>query len=225
MAYTCHLPFNQIIEGKLDDYGNLILHLIEFKFVGKKSHWDKINILWHDVRKKIECQEENEKEKNEDNDEKSSDCNAYDDIDVEVINDDEDSDCDNDECFDEFFVNDFKLIKKNFKDPIEVSLQLKPYEVIYITLPKLYEEYCDNNPEVDRKDIVSFLNKIDKYYWTFVGNFSQSENSIRRKTDRYNEYNKRLEMTIFKKARAKPKQRFNKTLQREILGNFNYAGH
>ena len=198
-----------------DENGNLILHIIEFKFVGRKSHWDKINILCHDIRKKIDCAGNVDEDFIEDN--------VVDNIKDELTDEDMDigekDECEFDECFDESFVDDFKLIKKDFKDPIEVSLQLKPYEVIFITLPKLYEEYCENNSCVKKEDMVSFLNKIDKYYWTFIGNFSQNERNIKRKVDRYNLYNKRLELTIFKKARVKPKQRFKNTLKREILGN------
>ena len=163
---------------------NSELHIIEFKFIGKKSHWDKMNILWSDIRSRLPC----------------------DGCDVDP----------DEECFDNFFVSDFKLIKDNFKDPVDVSLQLKPYEVIYITLPKLYEEYCHNN-EITQKDINGYLNKIDKYYWTFVGNFSKNEYNIKSKAKHYDKYNKRLEMTIFKKARANTNKRFQNVLDCEIL--------
>ena len=161
------------------------LHIIEFKFIGKKSNWDKMNILWRDIRSKLYC----------------DDCD----------------DKDYKKCFDKYFVKDFKLIKQNFKDPINVSLQLKPYEVIFITLPMLYEEYCENNPKVTKKDISYYLNNIDKYYWTFVGNSSQNEYNIKSKARKFDKYNKRLEMTIFKKARANSCKRFEKILNREIL--------
>ena len=169
--------------------GILSLHLIEFKFIGKKSHRDKMNILWRDIRMKLPC-----------------------------------DDCDfmEDECFDEFFVKDFKLIKRQFKDPVEISLQLKPYEVVFITLPKLYEEYCNENG-IPKKDIKAYLAKIDKYYWAFVGSRSQSEYSLKSRISKFNNYNRRLEMTIFKKARAKPWQRFGDVLNNEILGNFNFG--
>lgn len=168
-----------------EDDGNLELHIIEFKFIGKKSQRDKMNILWYDIKSKISC---------------------------------EDDIAEDEECFDDFFVNDFKLIRKNFHDPVEVSLQLKPYEVIFITLPELYYEYCENE-NIPKKDIKTYLTKINKYYWAFVGNFSKDEYNIKSKTNRYNEYNKRLERTIFKKAKAKPWQRFEGTLEHEILKN------
>ena len=173
-----------------NENGKIALHIIEFKFLGKKSHRDKINILWSDIREKLPCE-----------------------------------DCDDeldDECFDKFFVNDFKLIKKDFKDPIEISLQLKPYEVIFITLPLLYDEYCNENPNITKKDINSFLNNIDKYYWAFVGNLSQSYYNNKSKANKLNKYSDRLEMTIFKKAKVKPWQDFEKVLDREIFGNFNF---
>lgn len=173
-----------------DENGRLSLHIIEFKFIGRKSHWDKMNSLWSDIRSKIPC----------------------DDCDIE----------EEEECFDDFFIKDFKLIKKDFIDPIEVSLQLKPYEVIFITLPLLYEEYCNEKPDVIKKDINSYLNNIDKYYWAFVGNFSQSYYNIKSKADKLNKYSNRLEMTIFKKVKVKPSQDFKKVLNREIFGNFDF---
>lgn len=173
-----------------DKKGMLSLHIIEFKFLGRKSHRDKINILWSDIRRRLPC----------------NDCDV-----------DEDE-----ECFDNFFVSDFKLIKKNFKDPIEISLQLKPYEVIYITLPMLYDEYCKDNPNIVKKDINLYLNNIDKYYWAFVDNFSQSYYNIKSKADNLNKYNGRLEMTIFKKAKVKPGRDFEKVLKREIFHNFDF---
>lgn len=168
-----------------DKNGNLKLHLIEFKFIGRRSHWDKMNNLWSDIRRKVHCEEYLE---------------------------------DYEKCFNDSFVNDFKTIKEDFHDPIEISLQLKPYEAVFITLPELYDEYCMEEG-LPRKDIKNYLANIDKYYWAFVGSYSQSEYNIKYKTNRYNEYNQRLEMTIFKKARAKPWQRFEKTLNNEILGN------
>ena len=167
---------------KEDKKGNMNLHIIEFKFLGKKSHRDKMNILWHDIKRKI-C---------------------------------EDMYLNEEKCFDELFVSDFKLIRKNFHDPIEISLQLKPYEVIFITLPELYEEYCEEK-NIPKKDIKTYLAKINKYYWAFVGSHSKDEYNIRGRINRYNRYNQRLERTIFKKARAKPWHRFNGTLKYEIL--------
>ena len=94
--------------------------------------------------------------------------------------------------------------------------------MVFITLPKLYEEYCNENG-IPKKDIKAYLAKIDKYYWAFVGSRSQSEYSLKSRISKFNNYNRRLEMTIFKKARAKPWQRFGDVLNNEILGNFNFG--
>lgn len=189
-----------------NEKGILELHLIEFKFLGNKNQRDKINILWNDIKKRVSCEKSKNKLSNskENHDKFNAD------------------DCESEECFNDFFVRDFKLIRNNFNDPIAVSLKLKPYEVIFITLPKLYEEYCNDYSDVVKKDINSYLNSIDKYYWAFLGNLSPNYLNIKRKTDKYDEYSKRLEMTIFKKASVRPRQCFNKTLDREILGNFDF---
>lgn len=167
-----------------DEKGKLNLHIIEFKFLGRKSHRDKMNILWSNVKRRASCDEFK---------------------------------MDDEKCFNDFFVRDFKLIKRNFHDPIEVSLQLKPYESIFITLPELYEEYCEEKG-CDRGDIEGYLSKIDKYYWAFIRTRSKSESNIAFRINKYNKYNKRLEKTIFTKARAKPWNKFNSTMKYEILG-------
>ena len=41
-----------------------------------------------------------------------------------------------------FGLNRLKKIKKNLGNTIEFSLRLKPFESLFIVLPKLYEEYC-----------------------------------------------------------------------------------
>lgn len=195
--------------------GILSLHIIEFKFLGKKSYWDRMDYLWGDILKKISCESS-----------KSDDMAANDentDINQEkIINDSEDlifEECE-EECFNEFFFDNFKRIKDNFKNPIEVSLQLKAYEVIFITLPLLYEEYCEKNPQVTKKNINAYLDDIDKYYWAFVGNFSQSYTNVKyNKANKLNRYSKRLEMTIFKKASVRPWQDFKNVLKYEILDN------
>lgn len=169
-----------------DSDGNLSLHLIEFKFIGMKSHKNKINYLWNVISNKNSSFGDDSKD-----------------------------------CFDKNFVRNFRTIKQGFKDPIDVSFQLKPYESIFIVLPRLYDEYCEEHNEC-KKDFKSYLAKMKKYYWIVIGNDSQSEDNLKGKTRHFNKYNKRLEKTIFFKARAKTRKEFLKVLDREILGNFNF---
>ena len=124
------------------------------------------------------------------------------------------------ECFNEYFVNDFKLIKNNFKDPIDVSLQLKPFEAIFIALPELYKEYCQKNYLIE-KDFKSYLAQIKKYYWVVIRNDSKSESNLKSVAKHFDKYNKRLEGSIFKKARAKTKKEFYDVLDTEILNDYN----
>ena len=169
-----------------DENGNLKLHLIEFKFIGRKSHKTKLNILWRDICRKVSCNDDFFFEN---------------------------------ECFNEYFVNDFKLIKNNFKDPIDVSLQLKPFEAIFITLPELYKEYCQEN-NLDEKDFKTYLTQIKKYYWIVIRNDSKSETNLKSVTKHFDKYNKRLEGSIFNKARAKTKKEFYDVLNNEILNDY-----
>lgn len=167
-----------------DKWGNLNLHIIEFKYMGMKSERDKMNRLCESIKERASCDEFKP---------------------------------DDDKCFNNLFVRDFKLIKRNFHDPIEVSLQLKPYEAIFITLPELYDEYCEENG-IAKKDIQSYLLNVNKFYWAFVRTRSSSELNIKSRIGKYNNYNRRLERTIFRKAKAKPWHKFNGTLKYEIIG-------
>ncbi len=171
---------------RVDENGNLKLHIIEFKFIGKKSQKTKLNILWGDICRKVSCGKQESFNENE--------------------------------CFNKCFFNDFKLIRKNFKDPIDVSLQLKPFEAIFVTLPKLYKEYCQEN-DITEKDFKSYLSQIKKYYWIVIRNDSQSENNLKSVTKHFNKYNKRLEGSIFNKARAKTNKEFYSVLDKEILND------
>lgn len=164
-----------------DEYGNLSLHIIEFKFISYRSYKTKIENLFSKV---------------------------------DALYNKKDID-----CIDEDFYEDFEYITERYNDPIAHSLQMKPFEVIFIVLPYLYDEYCDNNPKIEKKDIKDYLNNIDKYYWSFIGNYSKNQDHVNQQVKRYNGACKRLEQGIFKKAAVKNKKYFPDILDNQILGN------
>lgn len=132
--------------------------------------------------------------------------------------------CDNgyvedDECLNRYFMKDLELIRNNYKDPIDISFQLKPYETVFITLPELYREYCQER-DFAEKDIRTYLTNIKKYYWIVIRNDKMNKNHLKSITKHYDKYNKRLEGSIFKKARTKTDKDFYKVLKREILNDF-----
>lgn len=127
---------------------------------------------------------------------------------------------DDDECLNRYFLKDLNLIRDNFKDPIDISFQLKPYEAIFITLPELYKEYCQERG-YEEKDIKTYLTNIKKYYWIVIRNDKMAESHLKAITKHFDKYNKRLEGSIFIKARAKTDGEFYKVLKREILNDFN----
>lgn len=171
---------------RIDDNGNMKLHIIEFKFIGFKSHKIKFNNLCKELCCKLSCD------------------GRY---------------LDDDECLNRYFLKDLNLIKENFKDPIDVSFQLKPYEAIFITLPELYKEYCEER-HLEEKDIKTYLSNIKKYYWIVIRNDRMAESHLKSITKHFDKYNKRLERSIFTKARAKTDDEFYKVLKREILNDF-----
>ena len=59
----------------------------------------------------------------------------------------------------DFGLNRLKKIKNNLGNTIEFSLRLKPFESLFIVLPKLYEEYCStkNIPFNQQIDLYDFF--------------------------------------------------------------------
>lgn len=171
---------------RIDDNGNMKLHIIEFKFIGYKSYRIKFNNLCNEICCKISCDGRN---------------------------------LDDDECLNKNFLEDLKLIKNTFQDPIDISFQLKPYEAIFITLPELYKEYCQENG-FDEKDIKTYLANIKKYYWIVIRNDNMAKQHLKSIAKHFDRYNARLEGSIFTKARAKTDDEFYKVLKREILNDF-----
>ena len=169
-----HIPkTTDAIYCKQGENGNLVLHLIEFKFVNTKPNLSKIDFFIKD-------------------------------FDVYVGED---------------FVNGLKkVIKNNFVGKIDTSLQLKPYESLFIVLPELYDEYCKTNNKI-KKDIKSYLINMEKYYWICIDSGTPNEHNIRNKAQYLEDHCKRMQPAIFKKVSAKTKRQFKNSLKQEILPN------
>ena len=56
-------------------------------------------------------------------------------------------------------INMLENIKDKLGNAIEFSLKLKPYDSLFVVLPKLYEEYCDEKsiPETERINLFDFF--------------------------------------------------------------------
>ena len=54
-------------------------------------------------------------------------------------------------------INRLNTIKNYYGNTIEFSLRLKPFESLFIVLPKIYEEYCESN-KIDYNDRVDLYN-------------------------------------------------------------------
>lgn len=66
-------------------------------------------------------------------------------------------------------------VKQYYGDDVNHALVLKPLESIKVVIPKLYEEYCNENPDVERMDIETYLNNIEKRYFVFVSTYTREE--------------------------------------------------
>ena len=119
--------------------------------------------------------------------------------------------------FSKQFLNYLKDIKEDFKDNIEFTLRLKPFETIFIVLPRLYDNYCKEEG-ITKKDIRTYLNNIDIKYWVFLGNKSDNESHVQAMANILKKPYLRLEMGIVKKAQVKPKSYFDTFMDVEIYG-------
>ena len=72
----------------------------------------------------------------------------------------------------------FKLykVKQYYGDNVNHGLVLKPIDSITVVIPKLYEEYCNENPDVEKMDIEKYLNAIEKRYFVFVSTYTSGKN-------------------------------------------------
>lgn len=182
---------------KKSNEGNLVLHVIEFKFIKDESKKTKLNNLYMNIIEKNNRYMLNKSKSDLDKKEKR--------------------------CFDNDFVNDFKEIKNAYIDEIENSLQLKPYEAIYIALPKLYEEYCEKNNRT-KKDFRGYLSNMEKYYWVCLDSGSPNGSNVHAQAQQFERYYKRMEPVIFVKAVAKNKKDFEVDLKDHILSNIYAEG-
>ena len=190
----CEHKFPKTIDalycGK-NQIGNLVLHIIEFKFIPSESNKIKLDNLFQDIV-----------EKN----------NQYE------INKAKNKDSENKKCFDNKFVDDFKDVRKDYIDNIEYSLQLKPYESVFIALPGLYEEYCDDEGE-PKKDFRSYLANMEKYYWVCIDTGIDNGDHLQRQAKHYEQYYQRMVPSIFKEANARTRKNFEINLKENILFN------
>ncbi len=150
----------------------IIIYLIEFKFhnLNKEHNKEKIEKLWNKVDKEFK---------------KPSNSDSY-----GYFEDNPKSDFVN-----KSFHDDFKEIYNTYNDSVEVSLRLKPFESLYITLPILFEEYCDNT--VDIGEFHQFLQNADVKYFIFVSSYTNNRNKNRyyAKSDPLNKQLKRFTLS------------------------------
>lgn len=211
-----HFPkTTDAINCRKGEKGNLILDVIEFKFISDESNHDKLDNL----HKKIVEKHNKQKYKQEEQEEIAEDLAYFLEAEREE-NGAESSDTyepkEEVKCFDDDFLEDFNSIKEGYVDNIQNSLQLKPYEAVFIVLPMLYEEYCEESDET-KKDFKGYLYNMEKYFWVCVDSGTKNEDNLKRHTKFFENYYKRMEPVIFKRARAKSKKDFEQCLKKEIL--------
>lgn len=119
-------------------------------------------------------------------------------------------------CFDDDFVDNFSDVRKYFFDKLEYSLQLKPYEAIYIALPGLYEEYCETK-KIEKKDINGYLANIKKYYWVCIGSGNSNESNVHGQAKYFEKYYRRMEPEILEEAKVRVNSDFEIDLEEDIL--------
>lgn len=78
---------------------------------------------------------------------------------------------------------DLNKIKNYYGDNVTNALILKPLESLKVVIPKLYEEYCINNPDVERICIEKYLESIEKRYFVFVSTYTETGKFNRHKEE------------------------------------------
>lgn len=78
---------------------------------------------------------------------------------------------------------DLNKIKNYYGDDVTNALILKPLESVKVVIPKLYEEYCLNNPSVKKIDIEKYLENIQKRYFIFVSTYTENGKFNRHKEE------------------------------------------
>lgn len=78
---------------------------------------------------------------------------------------------------------DLKKIKSYYGDDVTNALILKPLESLKVVIPKLYGEYCSNNPNVKKIEIEDYLKNIQKRYFIFVSTYTENGKFNRHKEE------------------------------------------
>lgn len=74
--------------------------------------------------------------------------------------------------------------KSSVDADVTFKLRLKPFESLFIVLPKLFEEYCEINDK-DFTDLNDFLKTCEINVYSFVSTFYRGDGGIRSKRDKY----------------------------------------
>lgn len=70
---------------------------------------------------------------------------------------------------------DLNKIRNYYGDDVTNALILKPFESLKVVIPKLYEEYCRNNPDAGKiDDIGDYLVNVEKKYYVFVSTYTEN---------------------------------------------------
>ena len=177
-----------------EEDGKIVVYFIEFKFHNlNKEHNKKIvKKLWEKVDKEF-------KKSN-----KSSEYDYFDEKPKKLVND--------------WFHDNFEEIYKTYNDSVEVSLRLKPFESLYITLPILFEDYCDSSIDID--DFKEYLHTVDIKYFIFVSTYIKNRSRARvfSKADPLNKQLERFKLSkIMKDCAMYDGDSFNSFLKNEHL--------
>lgn len=91
-------------------------------------------------------------------------------------------------------IKDIKTVEDRYGDSLEYGLYLKQFETIYLTIPTIYNEYCQKNPNVKKKDIDTFLKECKICVFVCVEAFSNNQTGVHMESlgNKFNKYAKKL---------------------------------
>lgn len=124
------------------------------------------------------------------------------------------------------FLKKFENVKDHFVDSIEFDLRMKPLESILVSLPWLYDEYCNNNDDITKRDIRKFLDNIDIKLIVFIDRYAPRRNVSADRLSAHiidnalkNQYNRLFYSGVIveDKERILSRDRFNYFIKKEGL--------
>ena len=80
-------------------------------------------------------------------------------------------------CYKKKMVETLEKAEKNYMDSVQHSLEQKPIETLFLTIPTLYKDYCERTGEPE-KDIIEFIRTHKKRLFIFAFDEKEEDEDV-----------------------------------------------